>query len=152
MGECSMTTETETHQGWANRETWAMNLHLSNDKRFYDLACEAAAFGVEKAIGHLGAEVFAENALPVDWLHNGPVTNFVAMELEKICGFLQEELEGTCSLCGSEVNEQRTHLLRLMFTDVGSVWRVDWLQMAPHWIESIEDRIPDIKERLFANG
>ena len=26
MGECSMTTETETHQGWANRETWAMKL------------------------------------------------------------------------------------------------------------------------------
>lgn len=32
----------ETYQGWANRETWAFNLHWSNDQGFYNETLEQA--------------------------------------------------------------------------------------------------------------
>ncbi len=32
----------ETYNGWANRETWAFNLHWSNDQGLYNMLLEDA--------------------------------------------------------------------------------------------------------------
>lgn len=34
--------ETERYEGWANRETWAFNLHWQNDQGLYDAVREVA--------------------------------------------------------------------------------------------------------------
>lgn len=34
---------TETYQGWTNRETWAFNLHWTNDPGLYEIVCAEAA-------------------------------------------------------------------------------------------------------------
>lgn len=35
------TIQTQTYNGWSNRETWLGNLWLQNDERLYDLFCRA---------------------------------------------------------------------------------------------------------------
>lgn len=41
---------TETYQGWANRETWAFNLHWQNDQGLYDAVREHAAEQIEASV------------------------------------------------------------------------------------------------------
>ena len=40
--------EDNTYNGWSNRETWAANLHLSNDYRWYTLTMEVVRKAVEQ--------------------------------------------------------------------------------------------------------
>jgi hypothetical protein len=75
----------EDYNGWTNRETWAVGLHLSSDQ---DLQDEA------KGMNSKQLEEF------VDQLHE------VSLETPE------------------------NDLLRNMFIDIGSRWRVNWKELA----------------------
>ena len=87
---------TETYQGWTNRETWAANLHLSNDEGLYTMTRELVATGD------------AEN--------RGPRAAADALET-----FVTEELRGMAADSPG---------LQMMFDEIGSLWRVDWQEVA----------------------
>jgi hypothetical protein len=38
-----LSTKCEEYNGWSNRETWAVNLHLSNEREWYQGAIDAVA-------------------------------------------------------------------------------------------------------------
>ena len=95
-----LSTECEEYNGWTNRETWAVNLHLSNKQDWYQGAIDAVA----------------------KQLHDEPDTSPVYMG-DVLRQYWDYELEW-------EV---------LVLRDVGSEWRVNWTEIAEHWIADVKE-------------
>lgn len=84
----------EEYQGWTNRETWACNLWLDNDKGIY------------------------EDILPlID----------EANEAYKLADSIQEYMENRLDLRNWNLITQD---LISMVEDIGSLWRVNWREIA----------------------
>lgn len=94
----------DTYNGWANRETWAVDLWLSNDQGLYESVRARIA-----------------QALASD--HPGPrwAPDAVREYTEEILSpdFWRDEM-------GSPMPEE----LEVMRSEVGSLWRVDWDEVA----------------------
>jgi hypothetical protein len=98
----------ERHQGWANRETWALMLHVNNDQGLCDLFREcarsyAAADGlnVQDAVKDLAESYFTPDAyydMTGDVIQNN----------------------GPCWMAMQEI---------------GSMWRVDWAEVTAALLE-----------------
>jgi hypothetical protein len=111
---------TEEFNGWVNRETWAMNLHLSNDHGLY-LETQSATFR-----GLVGAEDFACEHPEVTL----NVYRHVAREIEAMVQEWRDDLE-EFGAPGSDVEPG----LLSMFLEIGSLWRVDWDEIAGGWLD-----------------
>ena len=84
----------EKYQGWTNRETWACNLWLDNDRGIY------------------------EDILPlID----------EANEVSKLADSIQEYMENRLDLRNWNLITQD---LISMVEDIGSLWRVNWREIA----------------------
>ena len=102
----------DTYNGWSNRETWAANLHLSNDYRWYTLTMEV----VREA-------------------HAAGATRYgIAHRLESCFDDYVADPEGPLGGEGDRF-EHEAAVLR----DVGSLWRIDWLEIEPGWTEAVEE-------------
>ena len=106
--------------GWPNRETWAMNLHLSNDHGTY-LETQEATFR-----GLVRAEDFA-NKYPDVTLN---VYRHVAMEIEAMVEEWHDEVTD-----GGDGYASVPAGLLSMFLDIGSLWRVDWDSIGVGWLD-----------------
>jgi hypothetical protein len=96
----------ETYQGWSNRETWAVNLHLSNDQGLYDQVNEMAE-EVERdpfKLANRLQDFVSDELLSPDWYRDELGT---AMP-DAVIGIARE---------------------------IGSTWRVDWNEIAKAWLE-----------------
>ena len=91
------------YNGWSNRETWAANLHMSNDQGWYLKGLEAVAEVKKK--GYVDGRFALADALE-------EVFNDFLADADMPFEF--------------EVNVLR---------DVGSLWRVDWVEIAEGWME-----------------
>ena len=97
----------DEYNGWVNRETWATALHLSNDEGLYRECVELVAN--EMAHGH--SMVAAGEAIA-----------------EFVSEFVQDPVFHTDT-------EVAPHWARLMASDVGSFYRVDWTDVAESFNE-----------------
>ena len=95
----------DDYNGWSNRETWAASLHMSNEYEWYKKA---------QALGDDYREVRPEShdGRPY-WLANRLQDCFHAWLDDADLAF-----------------EKEVMVLR----DVGSLWRIDWVEMAESWI------------------
>jgi hypothetical protein len=102
---------TDEYNGWTNRETWALNLWLSNDPGLYDLTRERViAAAREYTPGEYGPDT-----VPAYYIGDA-VKN------------LWEEI--------TDPGEQlvtATEILS-MVREVGSVWRVNWDEIGAAWM------------------
>ena len=89
----------EGYNGWVNRETWAMNLYLSNDEGFYNEVNEIVNNSDDK------------------WDAEKDIKEYV------------EGLEDM--ITDGEAGEGLIN----MFRDIGSLWRVNWEEIAGTWRE-----------------
>lgn len=96
------TQDADTYQGWANRETWALNLWLSNDEGLYDMARELVADAVSCGQGEPWQVARALKA----WVEDDLVP------------MLAETEQG-----------------RVMLGEVGSLWRVNFGEVAASFLE-----------------
>jgi len=84
----------ETYNGWANYETWALYLHITNDADTYN-------YWTNKAKTH---------------------------EIHEIMDELKESLEHDKYLLfeGEQISAEG----KLMLQDIGSIWRIDFCEVA----------------------
>ena len=94
-----MKVAAEEYNGWTNRETWALNLHITNDQGLDEMARERVA----------GLDTFRAAEALREWVEN---------DLLALSSYEEEY--------GTPPNRE----LLMMAQDVGSVWRVDWIEIA----------------------
>jgi hypothetical protein len=106
-------TNNETYNGWTNRETWALNLWLSNDQGLYEMTRERVAEAVNnRSLDRSDA-----------W--------YASLAGETVKAFWEELTDPNEELMSAE------NILQ-MVRDVGSEYRVNWDEIGSHFIESGE--------------
>lgn len=98
----------EEYNGYSNRETWALNLWLTNDEGFYHEIREEMIPQLKKRYDDEDLPYRLADRLR-DWVEN---------DLKE---FADESNAGS--------------LIRNMFEDIGSLWRIDWQEIAGYWLE-----------------
>lgn len=106
----------DTSEGWTNRETWAIQLHLSNNEADYHVMRDHA-FGIAEA---------HDNAV-------GDRTGAVSVMAEYIKDWTEEVFEIVLDI--EDDTHQGSKQARMFVSDVGSWWRADFYEIASHWID-----------------
>ena len=124
-----MTHETiETYNGWTNRETWAVSLHLNNDEGLYD---ETARI-LEKAFLE-----DVDGSTREGWIRGVmSAVDSLSEWVEEILSFSYWEEQGVPMPRG----------LQLMKDDVGSLYRVNWREIVEG---ELEEEIQATKEGKY---
>ena len=102
----------EDYNGWKNRETWATMLHIDNDQALQEIARDYAKQEIE---GHDEGEEINPYYLGQtlkNWIEDDLLT------LENISG---------------------NQGLWLMLTDIGSLYRVDWKEIADYLLDQVSE-------------
>lgn len=123
-----MTHETiETYNGWTNRETWAVSLHLNNDEGlYYDLARILEASFLEDV----------DRSTREGWIRG------VSSAVESLSEWVEEIL----SFGYWEDQGGMPRGIQLMKDDVGSLWRVNWREIVEG---ELEEEIQATKEGKY---
>ncbi len=88
------------YQGWTNRETWAVNLWLSNDQGLYN------------------------------WVNDLKANTNSPLEFaDALKSYVEDDLKEYAN------ESERGSEIRTMFDDIGSLWRVEWKEIATSWSE-----------------
>jgi hypothetical protein len=119
-----MTTD---YNGWTNRETWATALHINNDQWLQELADDYAqtAHNEHKADEEeeMGASCDAVACL-ADTLESWISEDLLTLENISANPFT-----------GKTANEG----LWMMLNDIGSLYRVNWRELAEAWLSDIKE-------------
>ncbi len=108
----------DTYQGWANRETWAMNLWLANDQGLYLAALEVARDAVD---------VYTTRC---DMYGNDPTDDGASLVIgEAIVEWFDNDLRE--SMAGDDYMSMRF--------DIGSTWRVDMRKLGSGWLSDLKE-------------
>lgn len=110
--------------GWTNRETWALNLWLSNDQGLYEMTRERVAADVDEHKGDTFYPVY------------GTDDERRAYE-KRVAGEAVKDLwdEITDPSEGLMTAEQILTMVR----EVGSDYRVDWDEIGAHWLADVTE-------------
>lgn len=117
----------DDYNGWTNRETWAVMLHLDNDKGLYDEYHEMFKQVCKEE--DLGSRRWRYADVLKEW-----VTEFLHVSY------------------WSEMGVDMPELLINMQDDVGSLWRVNWDELAQSIIQDIEDEIEYVAKEESASA
>lgn len=107
----------ETYNGWTNRETWALNLWLSNDEGLYEMTRERVAEALGDAVN-----VWKDGSDDRAPRIAGEAVKDLWDELTDV----QELI-----LPADEIIS--------MVKDVGSDYRVDWDAIGAHWLADVSE-------------
>ena len=102
----------EGFNGWTNRETWAAKLHIDNDQALYEMARE---YTQEEIQGHDEGE-------EINAYHLG----------QTFKGWIEDDLLTLENIAGNQA-------LFNMLTDIGSLYRVDWREIADSYIQELKE-------------
>jgi len=113
----------ETYNGWTNRETWAVALHIDNDEGLHDQRnnlCHDAIVNADNRPDYFTEEQASRYSLGKS---------------------LQEWVEEMSHdvYFPEPTNPPANQALLGMFHDIGSLWRVNWDEIATNWLEDFED-------------
>jgi len=106
--------ETQEYQGWSNRETWATMLHIDNDEVLLETAMDYTRQELE---GHDEGEEINPYYLG-----------------ETIKSWIQDDLLTLENVAGNQG-------LWLMLTDIGSLYRVNWKEIAESLIGYAKEQV-----------
>lgn len=107
----------DTYNGWTNRETWATALHIDNDEGLHNYRNELC----QNAIKHASA------------------TDIFTKEQATLCTLEDSLKEWVESLAEAFYFEPVSNPnLGGMFNDIGSLWRVNYREIAENWLADFE--------------
>ena len=122
MGHVNMNTQESTYNGWTNRETWAVMLHLDSDRGLYADYNELYKQIVDLSVD----QEKVSDVLTKE--------QYIVFELEdQLREWINDILHP---------NYWQEHNLKMpewavnMMIDVGSLWRVNWREIADRIIEN----------------
>lgn len=104
----------EEYNGWTNRETWATMLHIDNDQGLYEMARDYARQELE---GHdKGEEInpYYLGEMLKSWIENDLLTY---------------------------ENVVHNEGLWLMLLDIGSLYRVNWREIAESLLANVKEEV-----------
>lgn len=101
--------ETQEYNGWSNRETWATMLHIDNDQVLLETATEYA----QQELEQYGEQARYELA-------------------QTLQNWIEEDLLTRDNIAGNEG-------LWLMLTDIGSLYRVNYRELAQNLIDYVKE-------------
>ena len=114
--------ETQEYNGWTNRETWATMLHIDNDEVLLDTALDYAR---QELDGHDDGE-------EINVYHLG----------ETIKSWIEDDLLTFENIAGNPFrNIAGNHGLWLMLTDIGSLYRVNWREIAESLLQNARENV-----------
>lgn len=102
----------ETYNGWKNRETWALMLHINNDQGLQETFHQA----MRESIGEDGDNMF---------IHADAMKD-TAERWMTVSGYLDE------------IGDMPSLGLIRVIEDIGSLWRVDWDEVAKHIFDDVD--------------
>lgn len=97
----------EEYNGWTNRETWAVNLWIDNERGLYDLVQDYAKTSLEEH-------------------QESGASNCLAESIENLFDEIFEDVE---NMTNAGLN---------MLKDIGSLYRVNWKEIAGNIITELE--------------
>jgi hypothetical protein len=110
-----------TYEGWTNRETWAVALHVSNDQGWHDMVLES----ITEAMVGAGEDAADNNKL--GFLSAHEAGGIVRESVET----LEDALEtGDCDVSA----------VYGVLRDIGSLWRVDWSEIGASFLDALKDQ------------
>jgi hypothetical protein len=101
----------DTYEGWANRETWALNLVLSNDQGLSEMT-------QERVRDALDGTASSDPAVHV---------REAGEAVQQLLAELTDPNYGVLGLVA----------IVSMLSEVGSVWRIDWREIGAAWLENL---------------
>lgn len=119
----STMSDSETYNGYANRETWAFNLHWQNDQGLYDMTLETAQEYLTETYGDEWA------SLPADELRGAQYGVG-----EHIVSYWRDFIDNYAD----EFGEAPSEGLLMFDREVGSWWRVDHMETGAAVFESLD--------------
>lgn len=108
---------TEEYNGWANRETWAVNAWLTNDQGFYEHTRERVADAIS-------------NYEPGDYGPRSYVPDYYVGDAVR--SFWDELTDPDEGLLPAET-------ILEMLRDVGSDYRVNWDEIGAYWLSDADE-------------
>ena len=104
----------QKYNGWTNRETWALALWIDNDYSLQETANEYARSEIQ---GH-------EEGEEINPYYLG----------ESLKNYIEEDL-----LTFENVSQNKN--LWIMLTDIGSLYRVNWKEIAEHYLTQAKEEV-----------
>lgn len=117
----------DTYEGWSNRETWAIQLHLSNNEGDYRTMQEHATEIVSETdeINDDG-ETFSHRRDDAVF----SMAEFIEIWTSEVFDMVVNPEDGPPS-----------ETARMFVSDVGSWWRADFHEIAEHWIDDVLENV-----------
>jgi hypothetical protein len=106
--------EVQEYNGWTNRETWATALWIGNDQVLHEIARDYASITLQNGEDSDGLNSYYLGETLNNWIQEDLLT------LENIKG---------------------NHSLWLMLTDIGSLYRVNWREIADHYLDQAREEV-----------
>lgn len=117
-----MNTTDETYNGWTNRETWAVALHINNDEGWQEQVLEALR------------EARTEADVPLAIAFQAQDVRLEA--IGRAAEIVRENVENTLD----EMEEYGDmSQWRDLVSDIGSMWRVNWHEVGASFLEDLDD-------------
>lgn len=107
---------TDEYNGWTNRETWALNLWLTNDQGLYEMTRERVS------------QAIADKSLRVELTEYGRTVTAG----EAVKDFYAE-------LTDPDDGLQTAEQSLAMVSDVGSDYRVNWDEIGAYWLSDLDE-------------
>lgn len=125
--------EAEKYNGWTNRETWALMLHLDNTE-----GSQAWLMDVARLAGE-NAEATEYRTLEQAKIYTTEDAIKDAVETAFERALQVPAYRASSGDCGSDIGMFDLADVLRMIADVGSLWRVNWREIARHVVDQAEE-------------
>lgn len=118
----------DTHNGWTNRETWAVALHINNDQGWQAVVHEALDELVRASLDPKTDPTLSRDAGYI-------VRNSVEEALEMLLDAVETAEPNLHT--GNPTGARETY--ESVREDIGSLWRVNWDELGAAFLSDLEE-------------